>query len=168
MEKFFIVTKESSLNKEYLEYQNNVKEVNEYVKKFMEAEGIESKEYSLSENKFYIVPTSNDLEKFNKVLSKPLDNGLRAFKGNSKISKAWERYLESNKFKILHKPYVGVYFRGFGTCKYRLFNIGDVLYCSFECDYDFSSPTGFIEIKASEFYRAIEEHNEKIENDKAS
>ena len=168
MEKFFIVTEESRLNNEYWEYQKNIKDVNEHVKKFMELHEIEAQEYYASQDKFYIVPTSKDLEKFNKNLSKPLENELRAFKGNSLIAKEWKRYLESNNVTILYKPYVGTYFRGFGRHKYRLFHIDDILYCTYECDYDFSSPSGFAEIKASEFYKAVEEHNEKIRKSKVS
>lgn len=168
MEKFFIVTEESSLNNEYWDYQKNSKDVNEHVKKFMELKEIEAHEYYASEKKFYIVPTNSDLEKFDKILSKPLDNGLRAFKGNSKIAKEWQKYLESNEVKILHKPFVGAYFRGLGSCRCRLFHIKNILYCNYQCDYDFTSPTGFTEIKASEFHKAIEEHNQKVENNKAS
>ena len=40
MEKFYIVTEESDLNKEYLGYVNNRKEVNEFVKKFMKQNGL--------------------------------------------------------------------------------------------------------------------------------
>ena len=86
MEKFYIVTEESDLNKEYLGYVNNRKEVNEFVKKFMKQEGITANEYHVNAEKIYIIPTDEDLESFNKVLNKQLENGLRQFKLNSDIA----------------------------------------------------------------------------------
>lgn len=168
MEKFFIVTEKSGLNSEYWEYQKNTKELNQYVKKFMETFSIEAQEYSVSEDKFYIVPTDNDVDRFGKILSKALSNGLRAFRGNSKIIKEWKSYLKVNNVIMLNKPFAGIYFRGFGRCMSRLFHIDNILYCSYECEYDFNAPEGFTEIKASEFYKAIEDHNDKVRNDKAN
>lgn len=156
MEKFYIVTEESSLNKQYWEYKNNVKEVNEYVKKFMDQEGIEANEYYANTKKIYIVPTENDIKSFNSKLNKELEGGLRQFKLNSAIAKRWIEFVKDNNIKILHKPFVGTYFNAYGRSKSRLFNIDDTVYCTYETEFNFNNPKGFTEIKASEFYSAIE------------
>lgn len=157
MEKFYIVTEESDLNKEYLGYVNNGKEVNEFVKKFMKQEGITANEYYVNAEKIYIIPTDEDLESFNKVLNKQLENGLRQFKLNSAIAKRWIKFVSDNNIKILHKPFVGTYFNAYGRSWSRLFNVGDTIYCTYESEFDFTNPKGFKEIKASEFYKAIGE-----------
>lgn len=156
MEKFYIVTEESNLNKEYWKYKNNVKEVNEYVKKFMEQEGIKANEYYASTEKLYIVPTEDDLRTFNRKLNKELEGGLRQFKLNSSIAKRWVEFVNDNNIKILYKPFVRTYFNAYGRSKSRLFNIGDTVYCTYETEFNFNNPKGFKEIKASEFYSAVE------------
>lgn len=160
MEKFYIVTEESSLNKAYWEYKNNVKEVNEYVKRFMEQEGIKANEYYASTERLYIVPTEDDLRAFNCKLNKALENGLRQFKLNSPIAKRWVTFVNDNNIKMLYKPFVGTYFNAYGRSKSRLFNIGDTVYCTYETEFNINNPKGFKEIKASEFYYAVENSKE--------
>lgn len=164
MGKYYIITNESDLSSEYWEFKKNMEENRHHVNKFVELQEIEAHEYSASKSKFYIVPTDKDLEKFDKKLAKPLENGLRAFKINSLVAKDWGKYIKDNEIKFKYKPFVGSYFGGFGRSKYRLFHIDNVLYCTYECDYDFNAPVGFTEIKASEFYRVVEDHNEIIKN----
>lgn len=156
MEKFYIVTKESNLNSAYWEYKNNIKEVNEFVKEFMSKESINANEYYVNAERIYIVPTKDDINKFNKILTKALDNGLRAFKLNSKVGKSWANFVKTNEIKFKYKPIVGTYFNAYGKSWSRLFNIGDTIYCSYESKFNFNNPKGFIEIKASEFYSAVE------------
>lgn len=159
MEKFYIVTENSSLNGAYWRYKNNVKEVNEYVKKFMEQEGIKANEYYVDAEKIYIVPTEDDIINFDSRLNKELENGLRQFKLNSLVAKRWVDFVYCNDIEILRKPFVAAYFNAYGRSKSRLFNIGDTVYCSYENEFDFNNPNGFKEIKASEFYSAIENEN---------
>ena len=157
MEKFYIVTEESSLNKQYWEYKNNVKEVNEYVKKFMDQEDIKANEYYVNAELIYIVPSDEDLKNFNKKLNKTeLEGGLRQFRLNSDIAKRWINFVKENDIKFKHKPFVGTYFNTYGRSKSRLFNIGNTVYCSYETEFNFNNPNGFKEIKASEFYKVIE------------
>ncbi|HEY8805698.1 MAG TPA: hypothetical protein VIM42_11455 [Clostridium sp.] len=123
---------------------------------------IDTHSYYCSNSAFYIVPTEKDLEKFGKILCKPVDNGLMAFKKTSKINKAWVDLLEEKQIAPTHKPFIQFYFdRGYGKTRNRLFNIGDTVYCSFEGEHDFSNPEGFEEIKGSEFFKIVEEENEK-------
>ncbi len=159
MEKYFIVTQESPLYHDYFAWKENRKKVYEHVKKFMTDYNITSQEYHASQNLFYIVPTQEDLDKFGKALGKDIGNGLRPFKRNSKIGKAWIKSLEDSKLKILPKPAPIFYFEGVcGRYRTRLFDIEGTVYCSIEPLYSEKIPVGMKEIKASEFYKILEEH----------
>ena len=157
MERFYIVTKESGLYKEYWNYKKALKENNKLVKEFFQQENIKAKEYYADEEKLYIVPTEDDLKAFNKILNKELENGLRQFSLNSIIAKKWTKFGKENNIKIINKPIVPIYFESYGKSRSSLFNIGDTVYCSYEMSCEFENPKGFKEIKASEFFKAIGE-----------
>ena len=56
----------------------------------------------------------------------------------------------------------------YGRHRTRLFEHKGILYGSMESDYDFEIPEEFEEIKASEFYKVIEEDSkssEEVNND---
>ncbi len=143
MEKYFIVTKKSSLYSDYFTWKENRKQVAKHVEKFMIEHGIISREYYASQRLLYIVPTQEDLEKFNKVLSKDTGNGLRPFKQNSKIGKAWIQSVEESGLKILPKPTPLLYFENiYGKYKTRLFDINGTVYCSIDPFYDEKCPVG--------------------------
>lgn len=162
-EKYFIVTEGSPLYKAFKEYQENLELVNEHVKKFMKKHGIKTSEYSASNETFYIVPVREDKEKFENSLGKELGNGLRPFKKNSKIGKDWVNSLKSKNLKVIRKPMVALYFE---TCAgrhwSRLFELNGVVYCTFALENGNPNvPKGMIEIKASEFFKIIEEAETK-------
>jgi len=167
MERYFQVTGQSSLYNEYMEYKNNQQVVHSISKEFMNAQGIETNVYANQGDKFYIVPTENDVDKFSKSLCKPLSNDLRAFKANSKIGKAWVKTLEEKQFKIKNKPYVGFSFRNcMGKNRSRIFAIDSVVYCSFQNEHDFDDvPDGFVELKASEFWKIVEDYEGRENNE---
>jgi len=160
MERYFQVTGQSDLFNQYMEYKNNQQVLHNISKEFMDTQGIETDTYAYQSNTFYIVPTEKDLEKFNKSLCKPLSNDLRAFKANSKVGKAWVNILEEKQVKIKYKPFVGHSFRNcLGKNRSRIFAIDSIVYCSFENEYDFEdTPEGFIELKASEFWKIVEDY----------
>jgi len=54
-----------------------------------------------------------------------------------------------------------LYFNVYGSTSSRLFAIGDKVYCSFKSEYNFTNPEGFIELKASEFFKIVEDENER-------
>lgn len=168
MEKFYIVTEKSELNKDYFDWKENLKTVNNHVKKFSKENGIESKEYYATDEMFYIVPTENDSKTFNNsFLKQEFDDGLKAFKKNSIIRKAWVKSLKEKNIKILHKSYADVYFEHcYGKFTTRLFDVDSVVYLSINNEYELETPEGMTEIKASEFYKIVEDHNEKVRNKK--
>jgi len=167
MEKYYIVTEESSLHHDYMSFLENGKKVNELVKAFMKKHQIETRFYAPSDEKLYIQPSEIDVQKFNSILTKPLENGLRAFKKNSTIGKDWINTLKENNIKVSHKPFVPMYFTGvYGHLRTRLFQIEGTVYCSIEGEFrHLDTPKGMEEIKASEFFKIIEDNEEK--NDKA-
>lgn len=155
MEKFYIVTKESGLYKEYWNYKKALKENNNLVKEFFKQENIKANKYYADEGKLYIVPTEDDLKAFNKILNKEIENGLRQFSLNSIIAKKWTKFGKENNIKSIYKPIVAIYFSECGKSTASLFSIEDTLYCSYEMNCEFENPKGFKEIKASEFFKAI-------------
>ncbi|MDB5052648.1 MAG: hypothetical protein JWM44_698 [Bacilli bacterium] len=157
MEKYYIVTEKSSLHKSWFDYKANVSVVNDLVKKFTAENGIESSEYYVSDTEIYIVPSEKDVETFGKSLGATLDNGLRRFSMRSKICKAWMEALRVAELKVLRKPMVILYFRGIGgKYKSRIFDQNGVLYCSID-PADGKENEGLIEMKASEFFKIVEE-----------
>jgi hypothetical protein len=160
MERFFIVHEGTELHTDYFSWLENAKKVNKIVNKFMNEMNIETDKYHASESNFYIVPTAKDIETFGKYLTKPIEHRLRKFKSNSKINKRWLDMLEEEKIRILRKPDVRFYFNSSGRTRSRLFDIDGVLYTSIE-PYTGDVPKGFTELKASEFFKVIEDYNSK-------
>jgi len=170
MENCFIVTEQSELHKDYYDYRENVKIVDNIVKGLMDKYNINTKYYYVDKFGFAIEPTEKDVELFDKMLKVPIENGIRFFKKYSKIHKEWMDILKTKNIKVLRKPFVGFYFNGVhGKFKTRLFDIDDVLYCSIECGSvdDIECPEGMKRIKTSEFYKIVEDNSEdKSDTDK--
>lgn len=157
MERYFIVTEKSSLHKEWFDYLENRKAVNDLVKQFVENNGIESQEYYVDSESIYIVPTEKDEEAFGNKLGAAVNEGLRKFKASSKVGKAWVQALKDANLNVMHKPRVIWYFKSLGgRFRSRIFDQNGILYCSLEPCAD-ETPKGFEEIKASEFFKIIEE-----------
>ncbi|MNP18938.1 hypothetical protein D3C76_1114440 [compost metagenome] len=157
MERYFIVTEENRLHKDWFDYKENSTRVCEIFKDFKQTVGIEAHGYYVSDDSIYIVPTENDLQAFKSILGAPNNEGLRKFRASSKISKAWVQMLKDAGLKVLRKPMVLLYFRSFGgRYRSRLFDKNGVVYCSIDPAGD-ETPKGFIEMKASEFYKIIED-----------
>lgn len=157
MEKFFKVTEASRLHGDWFNYRTNRKVIRELVEEFKASQGIEASGHYVASNSIYIVPTENDLINFGKSLCKPEDENLQMFRKNSKIGKAWAALMKEKGLKVLHKPPVPIYFPRFSGGRYRsrLFDIDGIVYCSLDPAGDVI-PEGFIELKASEFWKLVE------------
>lgn len=70
MEKFFTINKDSDFYKEYVQYQKDVKANAQAFKKFSEEHGIESTQYIPDDRAVIIIPTENDLQKFQGMFTK--------------------------------------------------------------------------------------------------
>lgn len=64
MEKFFTIKKDSAFYEAYVQYEKDVKANAEAFKKFSEEHGIEATLYVPSASFVMIIPTENDLKKF--------------------------------------------------------------------------------------------------------
>lgn len=160
MEKYFIVSESANFYKEYFKHKEFEKYIHPITLDFMKKHNIEANEHFHNEKIFCIKPTEKDLEKFNTILGKSLQNGTRPFKKNSKIGKDWLATLKTNNVKYVYKPFVGFSFKNvMGKMRSRLFNIDSVVYCSFASDYEIDIPDGFREIKASEFFKVVEDNS---------
>lgn len=164
MEQFFIVTERSELHKDYFDWKDNLEQTRLLINEFFSANNIETKLYGFHGDNLCIVPTENDLTIFNNVLGKELGEKQRPFKSNSKIQKLWLKALEEKGLENKRKPYVPMYFslRG-GKMSSRLFDIDGVLYCSFKNGWDeeVETPLDFKELKASEFWKIVEDYEER-------
>ena len=158
MERYFEVMPESGLHKEWFEYKENALAVRKLANSFFNQKNIGATEYYAADDAIYIVPTDEDKENFKSVLLKPLENGLCQFRKSSKINKAWVQALKDAELSVDRKPMVILYFRfGGGRYKSRLFDQGEKLYCSID-PADGEPPEGFVEMKASEFYKIVEDN----------
>lgn len=157
MEKYFRIKDECRFKKDYFDYMENSKMLNDFIKEFFDKHDIETSKYYLSEEQLYIVPTESDVYKFDKQLNKPKDQGLRAFKKNSRVNKAFVNKLKENDLKILRKPQLWMYIDFLGRMSTQTFIKNSEIYAKVETDYKFIYSTEYFEeIKASEYYKIKE------------
>jgi hypothetical protein len=159
MEKFYIVTPDSSVHKDYLDYREMSERVNGAFVEFAKEQGFETHEYYQSAQFLHICPTDGDTQKFGKYFKKDTP-GL--FKKNSPLAKAWFDKCQILELRSPRKPHLGFEFRVYGRTSSRLFMINNVLYASFRADCDFKNLAGLKELKASEFFKVIEEYEESL------
>lgn len=162
MEKYYTVTPGSQIHNEYLEYIAMSDKVNTAFKEFAQEQGIETTEYfPITENLCICNPTKNDKEKFGSCFKKDQPG---FFKKYSVPAKTWTAICKSLNLKSPRKPCLPFYFNAYGRTSCRLFMINDVLYASFQSEYNFKNPDGFEEMKASEFFKIIEDYQESVDN----
>lgn len=151
------IRKDCPLYKDYFAWKNDEPKVGELFKKIKKLYGIESNEVYINRNRFKIVPTQNDIKKFSSIMKK---TSYGEFKKNSEVSKYWMNGIKS--IKNIEKPQLFYYFNLLGNrWKEMIFNVGEKLYCSIKSDEEVITPDFAIEIKASEFYKIIEESEGK-------
>lgn len=157
MEKYYIVTPDSSIFKGYMDYKEMSEKVNCAFEEFAKEYGFETHEYYQSAHNLHICPTDTDTEKFGKCFKKDTP-GL--FKKNTPIAKAWVKKCQTLDLKSPYKPNLGFELRVYGRSRSRLFMSKGTLYASLEAGCDFKDPVGFKVMKASEFFKVIEEYEE--------
>ena len=157
MEKFFIVQDGCALYKDYFAWKKNSHEQFELINGFLLEHGILANLYLDSKEQLAIVPTNSDLEQFRTQFTATAANGLRFFRRNSAIGKAWREF--SKNRTVLYKPCPSMYLNDVcGSFRTRLFDYNGVLYCSVESENDFTFVgDGYKEIKGSEFYKIMED-----------
>ena len=159
MEKFYIIPEGTKLHKDFKAWEACDKELVEVAKIVMEAHGMEATQFVPGSDKLGIVPTPADLEKFRPQLCKTGKSGAAFFKKNSTVNTEWTEKTAGIQWH--RKPFMVCYFsRVWGRSSSRLFRIGGVVYCSMDCESDFEPLEPFQEIKASEFWKVIEDYEE--------
>lgn len=140
------------------------KKVDDAFREFAKEHGIETSRYYQFTSQLRIVPTMKDIHKFREQLK--IDN--ETFKKNSAISKEWVELCKANGLETPRKPTWEL--RDLiTTCilsfRSSLFSLNDEVYGTFEADVNFNLPDEhFVELKASEFHKIIEEYEEKEGN----
>lgn len=157
MDKYFEIKTDCALYKDYFAHEEDEPKIVSAFKAVCEKFGIETKEFYMRKNIFWIVPTANDRKKFSGIMKK---SNYGEFKKNSEVSKMWVDLVKD--IEHFEKPKLFYYFDLLGhRWKERLFHIGEKLYCSIESDGAVSTPEFATEMKASDFYKVIED-NEKL------
>ena len=157
MKRYMEIRKDCQLYKDYFEWVGNWDAIKKLFNGIKEKYGIEATGFYPYKEAFKIVPTENDNKKFESMLKK---TSYGEFKKNTGISKEWIAGAE--KIGRIKKPELFYYFDLLGyRWRERLFHIGEKLYCSIESDGEVSVPKFALEMKASEFYKIIEESEEK-------
>jgi len=168
MELYFSVNKDSELYKQWFEFDDNRKILNETYNEFCKKVGIESIKYAVAWNGLYIIPTEKDTELFGSQLQvKDHGDGAKRFKGNSKVYRAWIKRLKEKNIEIVSKPDMWHYFGAYGRSSSRIFDDekGNV-YCSITAECLEKNFKGVTEMKASEFYKVIEDIKSKRSEEK--
>ena len=157
MEKYMEIRKGCQLYKDYFEWVGNWDAIKSLFNGIKEKYGLESEGFYPHKDRFRVVPTENDNKKFDSMLKK---TSYGEFKKNTDISKEWISGVQ--EIGRIEKPELFYYFDLLGhKWRERLFHIGEKLYCSIESDGEVSVPEFALEMKASEFYKIIEEGEEK-------
>lgn len=159
MEKFFEVNRYSDFYKKYFDFLDMSDKVNELFKQFAEENNIETTQYYQNTERLSIIPTEKDKITFKGMF---VSNSDTDFKKTAPICKRWIDWCKEHGLKTPRKPNL----LWDSSCKLgsfsissRLFHIEKKLYGSVDnkCNANIELSDGFIEMKASEFYKIIEE-----------
>ena len=161
MEKFYIVPKESKLGIEYNEYLSLVNRITTLYKQFVQDKFIHTSSFYPMVTRLWIDADEVDMKTF---MNEFISDTPGKFKVRSPMNKEWVSLCKENGLtKNAHKPYIPFYFSfGYGKCSWRLFDLNDVIYCTFSTEGDFTAPDDIVEIKGSEFYTAMEKNNANL------
>ena len=179
MERCFIATEKSDFFKALKKYSQLAKGQKKFINNFFKEKNIEANLYLIKGDglvnrpfpqndigniRLSIVPTENDIKKFGKILCKPNELELCAFRKSSNISTEFAQKCINEQIVInLFKPRIADYFSslGFGIygCTNERFFYNDKLYLkvaseSLKKD---DIPDGFHEIKLSKYYLTKEQ-----------
>lgn len=157
MEQYFEITKDSKHYQEYYDYEAARSRFAEDINKFNEENGINTDGYIIYDGYYWVDATAETITKFKSQLRKERLQGCCSFRKNSAIGKAFI----ASGIKKPFKPFVPFFFKdvtGF-SCKSRLFGFEGKVYCSisYEANIKLECPVGFAEMKASEFFKVVEE-----------
>ena len=160
MDKYFKVNEGSQLHTVYFLWKEDKKKIKEAIQEVCKKFGIEAKEYYIRRDRLHIVPTQNDIEKFSDMMTK---NDYGVFKKTSEPSKMWIELVKD--IQHFNKPRLFSYIH-FHAHKWseNLFDIDGILYGLLKDVDEVNLPDFVTEIKASEFYKIIEDYEERCKS----
>lgn len=153
MKEFYMtVSPDSALYRDYFEWVKDHEEILAVFGRMKEKYGIETSRFYPYKDRFAIIPTIADKEKFKLFFLKDGES----FRKSCEMSKVWVN--EVKRVKFTRKPAPAFYWNEYvGSSTSRLFDIEGILYCSIKTEYEFRECPEWAEtIKASEFYKVIE------------
>lgn len=159
MKKYYIVTKESKVYEQYWKYNFALEQIQKAFVEFTEEHNINSKEFHALADRLYIVPVQEDIERFGQDFVK---NNVGMFKKKTHLSNEWIKKCREEKIKTPNKPFIPFIFNCADKCLWQLFDIDDVIYCTFESQSKFIAPKEFKEIEENEFAEIMRLHNIKF------
>lgn len=177
MERAFIVKEDSDFKQRLNKYHKLRMEQAKFVDQFFNENGIEARSFIMGGNGSFNTPfpeifkdeiflkiaaTKNDVNKFGKMLNKPDDDGMSAFrKGSPLLKKFADACVEDQVVINIYSPMLRDYFKsiGFNAYSQKAVNRDGKLYIKIasSCLSEDELPDGFEEIKLSEFYLKMEE-----------
>lgn len=165
MERFFII-KDENLAEKCREYETMKKSVRDCFCEFSEKHNIESTLFVPSATRLIISATEKDFERFGSQFKKNTDG---TFRNNSKMAKEWIAMCKERGVKTPYAPthelslMIGATSSLFENIfRTRMFEIDGVVYGSYSIDRDWqlTNTEAFEELKPSEFWKIVEEHEQ--------
>lgn len=154
MEKFYKVSPDSPVYDEYFEHKEFAAAMCIVYTMFAKEHGIETTRFIPDADRLVIDPTAADKKKFkDQIRQQPPGQ----FKKKSETGKAWVALCKKKGLVTKRQPFMPFVFNVFGRSYHRLFDLDGTLYCTFESQSRFDNPPHFNEIKASEFYKIMED-----------
>ena len=169
MEYFAEIKSTCPFFKEWYKYYHNKENLRLLVKQFCEEQNIESNLFIANPACFAIIPTINDMTKFKSYFKKyPMkqDNRVWEFKKSSPISKAFYQMLEENDYKFMFTPSIDASI----PFEYTLLTLEKMnkLLIKYEFPVGYDGPEFseqlkeyFIPISGSEYYKQLEDYNNR-------
>jgi hypothetical protein len=161
MEKFYQVDPLCRLHSNYINYLEDSSAACRAFNSLAEKYGIETSEFYPGTSRLAIVPTEKDRVTFEKQLTKRVrSQGLIFFKVGSKIGKEWAEIVKD--LRNTPRPRVSLNLKEFiPRATERIFALNGIVYCSIDTETEYVKPEWLQEMKASEFFKVIEDHNER-------
>ena len=160
MDKYFKVNEGSQLHTVYFLWKEDKKKIKEAIQEVCKKFGIEAKEYYIRRDRLHIVPTQNDIAKFSDMMTK---NDYGVFKKTSEPSKVWVKLVKNIQHFNKPRLFSYIHFHAHEWSE-NLFDIDGVLYGLLKDVDEVNLPDFVVEIKASEFYKIIEDYEERCKS----
>lgn len=159
MERYFEVSPTHKYYKAYFDYRKDRQGMKELFNEFSELFGIKATYFIPLRDEIGILPTDEDLQCFEKYLKVCNGKeGIRFFRKNTIYTKHWQAEIKERDLKGLSKPMFFYFIRELHKESSRAFDIDGKLYGSIDSPDDYTLPEGFIEMKASQFHKIIEDN----------